>query len=367
MLSIENLSKELTQLEQTRKLLTANLDLEKTAKEIGELRGQMTKTNFWDDQLEALRVSKRVESLKKDLEKWQQSELILIELKDLLDLVSKEDDLDLQAEIATKIDSLKVEMDELEFLSLYNGPYDERAALLSISSGTGGVDAQDWTRMLERMYLRYAEQKDWQVEVLDRLLANEAGIKSVMLRISGLRAYGNLKSENGTHRLLRNSPFNADNLRQTSFASVEVVPDIPAQEIEIKDEDVRLDVFRSSGPGGQSVNTTDSAVRLTHLPSGLVISCQSERSQFQNKENAFSILRAKLVQLELVRKEAENRSIKGSVRAEWGQQIRSYWFYGNKLIKDHRTNYSDTDVEGVLAGNLDKFITAYLHWRYQRN
>lgn len=363
MLSIENLSKELTQLEQTRKLLTANLDLEKTAKEIAELREQMTKIGFWDDHSEALRISQRAESLKKDLDKWQQSALALSDLNDLLNLVSKDDDEGLLSEISLKVSDLKKEMDELELLSLYGEPYDERAAIVSISSGTGGVDAQDWTQMLERMYLRYAENQDWQIEILDRLVANEAGIKSVMLRISGLRAYGNLKSENGTHRLLRNSPFNADNLRQTSFASVEVVPDIPAQEIVIKDEEVRLDVFRSSGPGGQSVNTTDSAVRLTHLPSGLVVSCQSERSQSQNKENAFSVLRAKLVQLEIARKEAESKNIKGDIRAEWGQQIRSYWLYGNVLVKDHRTNYSDSDVHGVLDGNLADFISAYLHWR----
>lgn len=365
MLSIESLNHELEELEQTRKLLTANLDLVKTKVEINDLRERMSRTSFWDDQKEAQRISKRAESLKKDWDKWQQNEEALLELKDLLKLVSYENDQELLIEIEKKIAGLKVEMDKLRLLSLYDGPYDERAAILSISSGTGGVDAQDWTQMLERMYLRFVEQEDWQVDILDRMVANEAGIKGVMMKISGLRAYGNLKSENGTHRLLRNSPFNADNLRQTSFASVEVVPDIPAQEIEIKDEDVRIDVFRSSGPGGQSVNTTDSAVRLTHLPSGLVVSCQSERSQFQNKENAFSVLRAKLVQLEMTRKEAEAKNIKGDIKAEWGQQIRSYWLYGNKLVKDHRTNYSDSNVEGVLSGNLEPFINAYLQWRHR--
>ncbi|NCB20920.1 MAG: peptide chain release factor 2 [Clostridia bacterium] len=363
MFSVENLNKELEQLEQKRISLTANLDLVKIESEIVELREKMIKSNFWDNQAEALQVSKRAESLKKDYDKWQQNKIDLSELKDLLDLAITEDDKEILAEIGTKIDILKKSMETLELLTLYNGAYDSRSALISISSGTGGIDAQDWAQILERMYLRYAEQKDWQVEILDRLLANEAGIKSVMMRMSGLRAYGNLKSENGTHRLLRNSPFNADNLRQTSFASVEVVPDIPAQEIEVKEEDVRLDVFRSSGPGGQSVNTTDSAVRLTHLASGIVVSCQSERSQHQNKENAFSILRAKLKQLELKRKEAETKNIKGEVKAEWGQQIRSYWFYGNRLVKDHRTNYSETDVDAVLAGNIQKFINAYLYWK----
>lgn len=366
MLSIDSLNRDLDQLEQSRKSLTASLDLSQMETELTDLREKMTQSDFWNDQEEAQKISKRAEFLKKDWDKWQKNEASLIELRELLNLLSKENDQQLLIEIEAKLEGLKLEMDKLKLLTLYDGPYDERAALLSISSGTGGVDAQDWTQMLERMYLRYAEQEGWQVDVLDRVVANEAGIKSVMLRLSGLRAYGNLKSENGTHRLLRNSPFNADNLRQTSFASVEVVPDIPAQDIEIKDEDVRVDVFRSSGPGGQSVNTTDSAVRLTHLASGLVVTCQSERSQAQNKDNAFSVLRAKLMQIELARKEAESKNIKGEIKAEWGQQIRSYWFYGNKLVKDHRSNYSDSDVEGVLSGNLEKFINAYLYWRHDQ-
>jgi peptide chain release factor 2 len=233
---------------------------------------------------------------------------------------------------------------------------------MTISAGTGGVDAQDWAQILERMYLRFAERQNMKTEIIDRVVANEAGLKNVMIKFSGLRVYGNLKSENGTHRLLRNSPFNADGLRQTSFASVEVIPDIPAREIDVKEEDVRIDVFRSSGPGGQSVNTTDSAVRLVHLPTGITVSCQSERSQHQNKENAFAILRAKLAKLELEKKEAEEKKLKGEVKADWGQQIRSYWLYGNRLVKDHRTDFSSTNVEAVLDGDLQGFIAAYLRW-----
>lgn len=358
MLSIDNITKELDNLEQRRLLLVANLDLEKQKEEISDLRNKMQAPDFWNNQEEATKVSRKAELLQKDWDKWNNLELALVEIRELL--VLADNDKTLLLDIEKSLNLLNTDLDNLELLTLYNGPYDDRTAILSISTGTGGVDAQDWTQMLERMYLRFAEKQDWQVEILDRIIANEAGIKSVMMKISGLRAYGNLRSENGTHRLLRNSPFNADGLRQTSFASVEIVPEIQAQEIDIKNEDVRLDVFRSSGPGGQSVNTTDSAVRLVHLPTGIVVSCQSERSQFQNKENAYAILRAKLTKLELDRQDKEAKSLKGQVKAEWGQQIRSYWLYGNRLVKDHRTDYSDSDVDGVLDGKLEAFIAAYL-------
>lgn len=358
MLSIDNITKELELLEQRRQLLVANLDLKKQKEEILILRNKMQAPDFWNNQEEAAKVSRSAELLQKDWDKWNNLELALAEIRELLPLAGN--DATLLLDIEKSLVLLNADLNNLELLTLYNGPYDDRAAILSISTGTGGVDAQDWSQILERMYLRFTEKQGWKVEILDRIIANEAGIKSVMMKISGLRVYGNLRSENGTHRLLRNSPFNADGLRQTSFASVEIVPEIQAQEIDIKSEDLRLDVFRSSGPGGQSVNTTDSAVRLVHLPTGIVVSCQSERSQFQNKENAYAILRAKLTKLELDRREKETKNLKGQVKAEWGQQIRSYWLYGNRLVKDHRTDYSDSDVEGVLDGKLEAFIAAYL-------
>ncbi|MDD3285749.1 MAG: peptide chain release factor 2 [Patescibacteria group bacterium] len=361
---MDNLEKFLEDLDRHRQELAAAFKIDELKIEIEDLRRQMEASDFWQDQERAIAVSRRAETLQKDYQRWLDLERSIAESRELAYMASSEKDAKLLAELSAKALKLSADLGDLENLSLYTGSYDESDALLSINAGTGGVDAQDWAQMLERMYLRFAERQAWKAEIIDRILANEAGIKSVMLKITGARAYGNLRSENGTHRLLRNSPFNADGLRQTSFASVEVIPEIPANDIVIKDEDVRLDVFRSSGPGGQSVNTTDSAVRLVHLPTGITVSCQTERSQHQNRDNAFSILRARLAKLELEKKDAEEKRLKGGVvKAEWGQQIRSYWFYGNRLVKDHRSNWEDTDVDGVMDGHLDEFVTAYLRWQ----
>jgi len=355
--------KEIEELVIAFKKLGADLDVESIKSKLDSLRQKMEASNFWQDQDEAANISRQAELLNKDWHKWQALESNILDNQKLLEMASLDEDEALLVDIYQNIEKLKLELKSLEVLALYNGRYDSYNAILSINTGAGGVDAQDWTQMLERMYLRFAEKQGWQAEMLDRVVANEAGLKNVMIKFSGLRVYGNLKSENGAHRLLRNSPFNADGLRQTSFASVEVIPDIPAREIEIKEEDVRIDVFRSSGPGGQSVNTADSAIRLVHLPTKITVSCQSERSQHQNKENAFSVLRAKLAKLELEKKEAEEKKLKGEVRADWGQQIRSYWFYGNQLVKDHRSNFSDNDVEAVMDGGLEGLISAYLRWQ----
>jgi len=368
MKDLDSLAKSLEELDARRIELSSSFDIDKMQAEEVELRLKMEDPNFWQDQVKAIEISRRAELLHKDIVQWQELASDFQDGKELLELSENGQDEDLIPELSQKIEKWREDLEALETTALYSGPYDDKDVILSIKTGTGGVDAQDWTQMLERMYLRLAERLDWKVEILDRLTATEAGIKSVMMRISGIRPYGNLKSENGTHRLLRNSPFNADGLRQTSFASVEVIPELPDVEVSIKDEDIRLDVFRSSGPGGQSVNTTDSAVRLVHIPSGITVSCQSERSQHQNKENAYSILRARLAQLELEkREEAENKLRGGIIKAEWGQQIRSYWFYGNRLVKDHRSEYSDSDVEGVMDGKLEKFIAAYLRWLNKLN
>lgn len=318
--------------------------------------------DFWNDQVSAVKIGQETETLVSQLAPFEKMKSDLSETAELLQMVESETDAGMLQEINAKITYLEKEYNELEFLSLFSGPHDNSNAFISLHSGTGGVDAQDWTQMLERMYLRFAERQGWKIEILDRNYGNEAGLKSATLRIIGPWAYGYLKSENGVHRLLRNSPFNADGLRQTSFALVEVIPELKDDsEVIIKDEDIRIDVFRSSGPGGQSVNTTDSAVRLVHIPTGITISCQTERSQHQNKENAFKLLRTKLYQLAQAAKEANEKKLKGELtKAEWGRQIRSYFLYGNRLVKDHRSDFETSNVEAVLDGDLENFMEAYL-------
>lgn len=336
-----------------------------------ELRRQMAEPDFWNNQASAVAISKEAEALAEASGIWQKLGQEIRDLEELAALAEKEgnEDLslsDLATDLEKRYEQLAEEFSRLEFLSLFSEEYDRDNALISIHAGTGGVDAQDWAEMLERMYLRFCERQGWKAEILDKTYGNEAGLKSVDLRIAGAYAYGYLKSENGVHRLLRNSPFNADGLRQTSFALVEVIPEFKdSDEIIIKDDELRIDVFRSSGPGGQSVNTTDSAVRIVHLPSGLTVSCQTERSQHQNKENAMKILRAKLKQRLLANREAAEKQLKGENKAEWGKQIRSYFLYGNKLVKDHRSNYETSAVEDVLDGDLRAFMEAYLRFLKQ--
>lgn len=361
---MEALIKKIEELRERFLKTKALLDIERKLVQEKELRLQMADPDFWNDRDSAIKIGQKAEELFSETKEWEEMEKEIREAEEICALAQKEGNDELTAELEKKYEELAKKFAHLEFLSLFSGKYDYDNALVSIHAGTGGVDAQDWAQMLERMYLRFSEREDWKVEILDRNYGNEAGIKSVMLRIVGVWAYGYLKSENGVHRLLRNSPFNADGLRQTSFALVEVIPEIKdAGAVLIKDEDVRIDVFRSSGPGGQSVNTTDSAVRLVHIPTGITVSCQTERSQHQNKENAFKVLRAKLYQLSIAEKEAEERKLKGEVqKAEWGKQIRSYFLYGNRLVKDHRSDYETSDVERVLDGDLEPFMEAYLRF-----
>jgi len=274
-------------------------------------------------------------------------------------------DATLATELEERFNELEAEFNKLEFLVLFGEKYDVNNVILTIHAGTGGTDAQDWAQILERMYLRFAESKKWTAETLERSVGGEAGIKSAMLKISGRWAYGFLKSEAGVHRLVRISPFDAEKMRHTSFALVEIIPELPdAAEIEIKDEDLRIDVFRSSGAGGQSVNTTDSAVRIVHLPTNITVTCQNERSQSQNKETALKIMRAKLFQLEEQKRATEEARLRGETLApEWGNQIRSYVMQPYKMVKDHRTDYETPDVESVLDGKLEGFMESYLRWR----
>ena len=362
---MENLLKKLEDLRERFLKTKALLDIDRKAARAQELKRAMAAPDFWQDREAAVKVGQEAEELSQEVKKWEALEREIRETEEIIALAAKEEENDLNSELEEKYLTLEKEFANLEFLSLFSEKYDHDHALLSIHAGTGGVDAQDWAQMLERMYLRFSERQGWKTEILDRLLGNEAGIKNVIMRVSGSWAYGYLKSENGVHRLLRNSPFNADGLRQTSFALVEVIPELKDDNlIVIKEEDLRIDVFRSSGPGGQSVNTTDSAVRLVHIPTGITITCQSERSQRQNKENALKILKTKLYQLALDKKEDEEKKLKGETqKAEWGRQIRSYFLYGNRLVKDHLSEYETSNVDNVLDGDLAPFMEAYLRWR----
>ena len=278
-----------------------------------------------------------------------------------------EPDASITQDLETKLKEVQVTFETVEFHILLNGEYDTYPVLMAIHAGAGGVDAQDWAEMLYRMITRFCEQRNYSVKVIDVSRGSEAGIKSAVLEVAGRYAYGYLKSEHGVHRLVRQSPFNADALRQTSFAMIEVLPDLgEASPIELKDEDLRIDVFRSGGNGGQSVNTTDSAVRIVHLPTNITVTCQNEKSQHQNKAAAMKILKARLHQLELEKQAAEREELRGEYHsAEWGNQIRSYVLHPYKMVKDHRTDYEESDPDKVLDGGLDGYIEAFLRSRVQ--
>ncbi len=281
----------------------------------------------------------------------------------MAELVSlAEEDTPLRLEIESEIDNMSSYLDELELEMAFSGEYDARSAILSIHAGAGGTESQDWAQMLLRMYLRWAERRGYRAEVLDVSPGEEAGVKSVVISVTGDYACGYLKSEHGVHRLVRLSPFDADHARHTSFALVEVIPEAEADvDVKIEADDLRVDVFRSSGPGGQHMQKTSSAVRLTHLPTGLVVTCQSERSQYQNKETALRILQSRLLDLELAKRVEERARLKGKrITAGWGNQIRSYVLHPYKMVKDHRTNYQTSNTDVVMDGELDDFITAYL-------
>jgi peptide chain release factor 2 len=305
---------------------------------------------------------RRVAENRKIAAKWRGIESQLGEIATLLSLAMEEEDISVKPEIESELEKLEAMLDEMELESAFKGRYDDRNAILAIHAGAGGTESQDWADMLLRMYLRLAERHEYGVEVLDRSPGEEAGIKSATIAISGDFVYGYLKSEHGVHRLVRLSPFDADHARHTSFALVEVMPEAEAYtDVTINPEDLKVEAFRSSGPGGQHMQKTSSAVRLTHIPTGRVVSCQSERSQFQNKETAMKIMMSRLLEIELEKQTEEKAKIKGAhIDAGWGNQIRSYVLHPYKMVKDHRTGYQTGNTDAVLDGDLDIFITSYL-------
>jgi len=303
---------------------------------------------------------RQLSEAQKMVQQWRGLEKKIADIAELISLA--EGDTSLQVEVQSEIEAIASPLDELELEMAFSSEYDARNAILTIHAGAGGTESQDWAEMLLRMYLRWGERRGYKAEILDISPGDEAGIRSAIIGVSGDYACGYLKSEHGVHRLVRLSPFNADHARHTSFALVEVMPEAEADiDVKIEPDDLKVDVFRSSGPGGQHMQKTSSAVRLTHLPTGLTVTCQNERSQHQNKETALKILQARLLELELAERAEERTKLKGKrVTAGWGNQIRSYVLHPYKMVKDHRTDYQTSNTDAVLDGELDGFITAYL-------
>ncbi len=321
----------------------------------------MSRPGFWDDSERSSKLVKELKSLKSTVEPWQGAFLKYQELKELVDIL-KDEDKDLIADLIRNTDILSGIVDKLEFSSLLNGEFDKNSVILSINAGAGGTESCDWVGMLFRMYSRWAENRGYSLKTIDVLAGEEAGIKNITALIEGDYAFGYLKAERGVHRLVRISPFDANKRRHTSFASVDVIPEIESNiEVDIEEKDLAIDTYRASGPGGQHMQKTDSAVRITHLPTGIVVQCQNERSQYQNKQTALKILRARLFELQRKNKEEEVlKQASDKKKIEWGSQIRSYVLHPYNLVKDHRTDFETGDALGVLDGKLDGFIEAYL-------
>lgn len=341
------------------------LRLDETQQRVFDLEGEMNKEGFWKNPERAKQVAQELNTLQVELHRWQDIKREVDETLLLGEIAEQSHDEAEQKKLVNKSTELQKRFADLEFYIMLGGLYDAHDAIVAIYAGAGGVDAQDWAQMLLRMILRFCEQRGWSVDVVDETRGQEAGVKSATLHVRGRYAYGYLQSENGVHRLVRISPFDAEKMRHTSFARLEVIPDLgDVAEINIKEEDLRVDVFRSGGHGGQNVNTTDSAVRVVHLPSGIVVTCQNEKSQHQNKATALKILKSKLHKKFLDEQEAEKRQLRGEfTSAAWGNQIRSYVLHPYKMVKDHRTDFETHDPIAVLDGDLQNFMEAYLRWK----
>ncbi|HUI88177.1 MAG TPA: peptide chain release factor 2 [Anaerolineales bacterium] len=339
--------------------LLVRLDLAGKEKKLSELEKEIEAPNFWNDSSAAQKTMKVVSNLREQVESWHKFQS---HLRDLIELTRLNDESlgdELQAEVA----ALEKDLDKRSFNAMLSGPYDDDDALLAIHAGAGGTDSQDWAAMLERMYLRWADARGFRTEILDRTDGEEAGLKSVTIAIDGKYAFGYLRSEKGVHRLVRLSPFDAAHRRHTSFALVEILPQVAMDDadIEINPNDLKIDVFRSSGAGGQNVQKNATAIRLTHIPTGIVVTCQNERSQLQNRENALRVLRARLLEIKRAEKDQEIAVLRGEyTKAEWGSQIRSYVLHPYQMVKDHRTEYETGNTQAVLDGGLDALMEAYL-------
>jgi peptide chain release factor 2 len=347
--------------------IEAVIDLNRLRKEKAELEEAAAVPNLWDDQVAAQKVTSRLSYVQGEIGKLERLRAKLDDAVVLLELSQDEDDAGSLNEVTDEITALTKSIEELEVRTLLSGEYDAREALVTIRAGAGGVDAADFADMLLRMYLRWAERHGYDTDVYDTSYAEEAGIKSATFAVKAPYAYGTLSVESGTHRLVRISPFDNQGRRQTSFAALEVVPVVEqTDEVEIPDDDLRVDVYRSSGPGGQGVNTTDSAVRLTHLPTGIVVSCQNERSQIQNKATAMTVLKAKLLAVKRAEEKATMNELRGDVQGSWGDQMRSYVLHPYQMVKDLRTEHETGNPSAVFDGDLDGFIDAGIRWRKQR-
>jgi peptide chain release factor 2 len=359
-------SDDIKNLDATLNSVEAVLDLDKMRREVAELNEQVAAPDLWDDQERAQAVTSKLSYLQGDLRRVEELRRRIDDLAVLWEMAEEENDAATRTEAQSELESLRKSIGELEVRTLLSGDYDPREALVTIRSEAGGVDAADFAEMLLRMYLRWAERHGYPVEVYDTSYAEEAGIKSATFAVKVPYGYGTLSVEQGTHRLVRISPFDNQGRRQTSFAGVEVVPVVEQSDhIDIPESDIRIDVFRSSGPGGQSVNTTDSAVRITHLPTGLVVSCQNEKSQIQNRAAAMRVLQARLLEKRRQDQKAEMDALRSDTAGSWGNQMRSYVLHPYQMVKDLRTEQETGNTAAVLDGEIDDFIEAGIRWRRQ--
>ncbi|MBR6737056.1 MAG: peptide chain release factor 2 [Clostridia bacterium] len=349
-------------LKSTLKEAGYSLDIDTARHDLEKIEKELEKEEVYTDLKKSAEYSKKAQAIRNKIEVFDKAEKAINDAEEMITLCEEENDDSFMSEVELDLKEAEEDIEKIRLQSLLRGKYDSSSALMTLHAGAGGTEACDWTEMLYRMYMMYAEKHGYTITELDRLEGDSAGIKSVSFRVDGINAYGYLKAEKGVHRLVRISPFDANARRQTSFSSVEVMPEIEdAGEIEIRPEEIKVDTYRSSGAGGQHVNKTESAIRITHIPTGIIVACQNERSQIQNREQAMKMLMSKLVERREAEKMAEAQSIKGEIKKiEWGSQIRSYVFCPYTLVKDHRTGAENSNVDAVMDGDIDLFIIDYL-------